>query len=170
MVRRIGLRFHFLFHVLRRTRPRCHMRKADERRPQASPRGPGGKPAAPGACKGRMMHRGLTLRENGATAICPPSRQQSWPRFLPSQSSRLCISGVRILRLRGASTKRRPVPALCAVPACFRHVWRLLSARGSGTWRRTLLIMLCLQNGGTGTRRCLLLGSRVRERMAASRE
>lgn len=100
-------------------------------------------PAAPGAGRGQddawWAH---SAGEWGHGNMSTRGRQQSWPRILPSQSSRLCISGVRILRLRGASTKRRPVPALCAVPACFRHVWRLLSARGSGTWRRALSLII----------------------------
>lgn len=130
------------------------------------------------------MHRGLTLRDNGATAICPPQsaaflaqisaisiisplHQQHYPHPHPHPYRASASASFAAL------TKRRAVPAPCAVPACFQHVWRLLSARGSRTWRRTLssqpgpvllrgrggggrdcvpfaLLFLCLQRGGAG--------------------
>lgn len=181
-------------HVLRRPRPRCSMR-VKPTRPSPSSKSEEGMPASNARSAGsRMMHRGLTLREYGATALRPPRsaailaqnsaisiisplhqrQQQQQPR---DPHPHLFASA----SFSGAWTKRRAVPAGCAVPACFRHVWRLLSARGSGTWRRTLssqpgpghvhvpfvaLLFLCLQRGGTGG---LIIRLSERERMAASR-
>lgn len=149
------------------------MRKADE---AVSKQVRGGDARSAG---NRMMHRGLTLRENGATAIRPPrsaailaqnsaisiisplhQRQQQHPQSAPASAP----------FSRGLDRAQSRAPAGCAVPACFRHVWRLLSARGSGTWRRTLseetalflsfaLLFLFLQPGGTG-RLIIRLGGR----------
>lgn len=109
---------------------------------------PGGMPAAPGACKGRMMHRGLTLRENGATATSPPQSAA----FLAQISAISIISPLHQRRphpspsrgLDKAQTRARSLCRARLFPTC------LAASVRAGIWNMAQSSLITTRSGTLG--------------------